>query len=513
MPYAKTSQRAEQRALREKMRSHGLSHRQIAFEFGRRYNMRPRAAWRHARGWSLRQAAERISGYAAQAGVDPSGTIVAMTGPHLCEVEAWPGHGTTPSGRRPTPYLLCLLAAVYDCATTDLLDLADHEHMPPADQLILDKTAPADGGSAAPPLAAGPRERDQLDVLTASDDADAVRRNEFLVLTGISVASLLAPPLVHEWQDSHDPAPPELTDQVLAQARAQTEGLRWLDRKHGASGLLAYTTRHAGYLAGLWRLAESGSPLRPDLAEAAADACHLVAYQAYDQGDRPLAVEWYRSAAELAARGGAKDLYAFAVCGVAFMHARNGNGELALSVLRQLMPLRLSAAAECYIAVYEAHAHASIRQHDPALRALDQAAGCAMRASSEAPSPWLGIPDHAFAERQRATILAKFGSPEALTVLARLSQETPEVFQRYRITLLTDQAMAHARIGDVDQAADMLSTALYRNEHIRSAEKRAYILEVRQVLSPDGSARSVRALDEVLRATTPTALTAPLPES
>jgi hypothetical protein len=35
--------------------------------------------------------------------------------------------------------LLALLAAVYDCAVTDLIDLADRERLPPTDLLILDK--------------------------------------------------------------------------------------------------------------------------------------------------------------------------------------------------------------------------------------------------------------------------------------------------------------------------------------------------------------------------------------
>jgi tetratricopeptide (TPR) repeat protein len=293
------------------------------------------------------------------------------------------------------------------------------------------------------------------------------------------------------------------TDLLLAQARAQTEGFRWLDRKNGARSLLAHTTRHASSLASLWRLTEGASPLRQELAKAAADACHLVAYQAFDQGERVQAVEWYRCAAELAARGGAKDLYAFAVCGVAFMHARNGGGELALSVLRQLAPLRLSAAARCYVAVYEAHAHATSGQHDSALHALDRATQCAARAGGETPSPWLGIPDRAFTERQRAMILAGFGSAEALTILGWLDRRTPEVFQRYRVTLLTDRAMTHARLGDIEQAADLLDTALHRNERIRAAEKRAHILEVRRVLSPSSSARSVRVLDEILQETSP----------
>lgn len=141
MAYAKTSERAEQQALRERMRAQGLTHRQIAFEFGRRYDLRPRAAWRHARGWSLKQAAERITRYAAQAG--SGSAVVVMTGPHLCEAESWPGYGPRPSGRRPTPYLLSLLAAAYGCGLTDLLDHADYEQMNPADLLVISKTTSA----------------------------------------------------------------------------------------------------------------------------------------------------------------------------------------------------------------------------------------------------------------------------------------------------------------------------------------------------------------------------------
>lgn len=146
MPYAKTSLRAEQRAIREKMRGYGLDYRHIAVEFGRRYGLRPRAAWRHAYGWSLREAADRINARAAEAGPDAERGTVAMTGPHLCETEAWPGQvpaaaGRKADGRRPAPYLLALLAGVYQCAVGDLLDLADYEHMPPADRLILGKAA------------------------------------------------------------------------------------------------------------------------------------------------------------------------------------------------------------------------------------------------------------------------------------------------------------------------------------------------------------------------------------
>jgi len=138
MPYAKTSLRKEKRGLREKMRAMGLDYRDIAAEFARRYRLRPRAAWREAYGWSLQEAADRINEFRGEIGLD-SGGFAGMTASHLCEHENWPGYGPGPSGRRPTPYLLALLAAVYSCAVTDLIDLADREHLLPAHLLILDK--------------------------------------------------------------------------------------------------------------------------------------------------------------------------------------------------------------------------------------------------------------------------------------------------------------------------------------------------------------------------------------
>ncbi|WP_239379930.1 MULTISPECIES: hypothetical protein [unclassified Frankia] len=50
---ARVSQRAEQRQLRGRMREFGMSHDEIAGEFGRRFRFRPRAAFRHAFGWTL----------------------------------------------------------------------------------------------------------------------------------------------------------------------------------------------------------------------------------------------------------------------------------------------------------------------------------------------------------------------------------------------------------------------------------------------------------------------------
>jgi tetratricopeptide (TPR) repeat protein/transcriptional regulator with XRE-family HTH domain len=216
MPYQKTSLRREKRDLREKMRGLGLDYRDIAAEFARRYNLRPRAAWREAYGWSLQDTADRINDFRGQVGLDPGG-LASMTAPHLSEYENWPGHGSKPTGRRPTPYLLALLATAYDCTVTDLIDLADREQLPAADLLVLDKytqpaaqtsgsTDEATVGISAGPVAgrvsaaraAGESPMDTAGLVSApdpgySDGTDRVDGRDF-----IAVVAGSAPPLARK---------------------------------------------------------------------------------------------------------------------------------------------------------------------------------------------------------------------------------------------------------------------------------------------------------------------------
>lgn len=130
---ASASLRAEQSDLRDRMRERGMSHREIAAEFARRYKFRPRAAYRHAFGWTLTQAAARINAYAAENGLDDAGRA-PMSGSRLCELENFP---TSTRSRRLTPQVLAVLAGVYDTDIHALVDLEDREFLTPADQLLL----------------------------------------------------------------------------------------------------------------------------------------------------------------------------------------------------------------------------------------------------------------------------------------------------------------------------------------------------------------------------------------
>jgi transcriptional regulator with XRE-family HTH domain len=119
------------------MRALGFSYDEIAAEVSRRYQVRPRQAYRLAWGWTQDQAAVRFNERAASEGTDPHGRA-SLTGPHLCELEQWPN-----SDRKPSVYALCLLAGVYDTDVLCLLDLADHESLPQQDRLVLMRRLPA----------------------------------------------------------------------------------------------------------------------------------------------------------------------------------------------------------------------------------------------------------------------------------------------------------------------------------------------------------------------------------
>ncbi len=123
--------KAELGDLRERMRRLGLGFDEIAGEIARRYRLHPRESYRLDWGWSLGQAAARFNALAAQEGTDPQGRA-AMTGAHLCEYEHWPS-----GGRKPSVYVLVMLAQMYETDVLRLLALADHERLAPPDRLTL----------------------------------------------------------------------------------------------------------------------------------------------------------------------------------------------------------------------------------------------------------------------------------------------------------------------------------------------------------------------------------------
>ncbi|GAA0938311.1 helix-turn-helix transcriptional regulator [Nonomuraea longicatena] len=149
VPSSAPGSRAQRVALREEMESLGCSRASIAEEMRVRWGMRAREAWRHAHGWTMEQLADRINAPAAR-----PGDAVAADASLVSKWEKWPHAG----GRRPTPRVLGILAEVFGCAASDLLDLADFRELPdgearsvigppPTAQPVVDRRLPEEGGA------------------------------------------------------------------------------------------------------------------------------------------------------------------------------------------------------------------------------------------------------------------------------------------------------------------------------------------------------------------------------
>lgn len=116
----------------------GCSLELIATEMERRWGFRPREAYRHAHGWSQDEVAARFTEVAERLGGDrpsdgrPATPSAPMIGTRIGEYERWPN-----GGRRPSPYVLTVLATVLGTTVERLLDYEDHRKMPDQERTVL----------------------------------------------------------------------------------------------------------------------------------------------------------------------------------------------------------------------------------------------------------------------------------------------------------------------------------------------------------------------------------------
>ncbi len=148
---AKAGSKAERDALRQEMLVGGCSLELIATEMERRWGFRPREAYRHAHGWSQDEVAARFTEVADRLGGDrpsdgrPALPAAPMIGTRIGEYERWPA-----GGRRPSPYVLTVLATVLGTTVERLLDYEDHRRMPDQERTVLAAVRAA----ATPPVPA-----------------------------------------------------------------------------------------------------------------------------------------------------------------------------------------------------------------------------------------------------------------------------------------------------------------------------------------------------------------------
>lgn len=205
----------------------GCSLELIATEMERRWGFRPREAYRHAHGWSQDEVAARFTEVAERLGGDrPSdGRTVTptppMIGTRIGEYERWPN-----GGRRPSPYVLTVLATVLGTTVERLLDYKDHRKMPDQERTVLAAVRAAATPSVpavattptSQPLRPAAPERPQR-----SEPPGSTGRPRLRPVTALPVRSVPAEEHADEPHDAElslprrvpRPVPPPLPDQPL----------------------------------------------------------------------------------------------------------------------------------------------------------------------------------------------------------------------------------------------------------------------------------------------------------
>jgi hypothetical protein len=133
MAQAKPGNRADREALRAAMLAQGCEIDEIAAEMRVRWGFALRAAYRHANGLTLDQAAERCNTVANDADARISGSRVS-------DWEGWPH-----TGRRPSAFNLVVLAKSYGTQPRRLISPQEWEELDERERLILDELGRAHG--------------------------------------------------------------------------------------------------------------------------------------------------------------------------------------------------------------------------------------------------------------------------------------------------------------------------------------------------------------------------------
>ncbi|MFD5754582.1 XRE family transcriptional regulator [Streptomyces sp. NPDC127044] len=162
---SKPGSKADRDVLRQDMTVAGCTLADIAIEMRTRFRMRPREAWRHAHGWTLQQAADRIT----QVSTTRPGESVAADASLVGKWEKWPG----PSSRRPSLPVLFAMAEAFACGVEDLLDLDDRRGLPKADLHLLIHRPPTVEPPTIPSSIVAPPELAGTDLVRFAADESA----------------------------------------------------------------------------------------------------------------------------------------------------------------------------------------------------------------------------------------------------------------------------------------------------------------------------------------------------
>lgn len=504
------SRRQEQVQAAQELRARGWAWAQVAAEFCGRYCVNPRVAHRIARGWSQREAAEAWNARWPDE---------VKTFKNFSAWELWPG----PTGHAPSLATLDQLARLYECAASDLL--TDMPSYGPQSDTPHGNVLPAMGAAAAQfPLAPSltstlahySSDINSVDlaegiVMWVQGVPGDLNRRELLqkISTALTVAAA-APLLDMADPDGRDRAaatlenPHRIDAVTISQAERGLKSFRMQGDVLGPQVALQTALAQRKVIGEF--AAHAPSHLRPQVLSLYAELSQLVGWELFDLGDYRAATYYYDDARSAAHDAENVELVTYILCTMSQLATWQGKPRVGIdhAIAAQAWAGQSgSHMARAYAADVAAKAFAAAADETKARSALEteRAASSDSRASEQPLAAWWYFYDESFYWSTRSHVSLTLQQPDDAVYAATTALPYRDLANARDYThLLTRLAQARVQQGDIHEASQVVTEAARITSVNRSPRLEQSIRDVRTSLTPWARTKSVRGLDEALRA-------------
>jgi tetratricopeptide (TPR) repeat protein len=496
------SAKAEREQFRRRLLADGVPVAQIAVEMRRRFDARPRTAWRYALGWNLWKTAQEYRKANPSSSIDDT---------RISKWESWPIGGTRPSLENLAGLAL---AFGHTCAVSDLIDNGDLAEFSPAERdhlvtLRSRRESNQAGGDASsvsnravsvltvPWTAAG-----GISLLSSAPRDGQVDRREFLTIgAGAAVG------IAHDWlaidapQVASAAGGGRIDGGLAASLEQRLPALRRIDHTLGGLRARPLVDAELRLVNDILSNSTYSEPVGRRLFAVAAELCRVAGWASCDAGQHGTAERYWTAGIRAAHLARDRGIGANILKSMSLQRAEAGQHAQAIAIAE--------AAREgvrggddrvlAMLTMRQARTHACRGDVPETERLLAKAESYMERVEDDGTPSWAAYFDSAEFPAQAGAcyfLLGKYRTSDPLLEQALAQQ--PDERSRDRATYTIWRAEGALHVAEVERACAHVSSAIPDLKGAVSPRNRTRLANLHRRLRPHAQNSAVRDLDAEL---------------